>query len=260
MELVDVEQAMGLSELSPGAIPGRDLFYEHVHMKFAGNYEVAKALLPVIARAIDPKTPASAPPSLGECASLLGLSKWRLGEMLVKIVALTSGPPFTGQIDHAQRQLAADKELKALQASLGAGDIQQALARCRKAISHAPKDWLLHYDIAALYDRARRWESSIYHLKTVLRMMPRHHLARLGLAHGLAHKGRDDEALAEYRKVLAAGVTEPSAYVGIGVVLARGGKYDEAIENFKEALRIKPDDKEAATNLEAAERLKSQGQ
>src|SRR4029077_20260954 len=42
VELIDAEQMFG--EASPHGIPGRELFYEHVHMNPHGNYLLARAL------------------------------------------------------------------------------------------------------------------------------------------------------------------------------------------------------------------------
>lgn len=263
VELADVEQAMGRSGLCEPGIPGRKLFYEHVHMKFAGNYQVAKTLLPGVARAVERKHPKSGSletktPTIERCANSLGLSQWRRGEMLTKIVELTSMAPFTGQIDHKKRQRNAEKELESLRAELGPDDVEDAIVLYRKAIEQSPNDWSLHFDIASLYDTLKRYESSMYHLKTVLRTVPRYAPARLGLAHALANTGKNTEALAEYRLVLDAGMQDASVHAGIGVVLARLKRFDEAIDHFEQALQMTPGDKAIAADLERVRRLKDQ--
>ena len=50
--LADTEQQIRSTEPSGTGIPGQELFYEHVHLTFAGNYEVARALLPAVEQAL----------------------------------------------------------------------------------------------------------------------------------------------------------------------------------------------------------------
>lgn len=64
--------------------------------------------------------------------------------------------------------------------------------------------------------------------------MPEAHLGRgLVLEHGF---GRTAEAEAEYRKAIAARAAYSEAYNNLGQLLARTGRYEEAVKQFDEAL------------------------
>ncbi len=52
VRLVDAEQALLDGPASDHGIPGEALFFEHVHFRFAGNYEVAKAMFPAVSAAV----------------------------------------------------------------------------------------------------------------------------------------------------------------------------------------------------------------
>ena len=106
VSLVDVEQAFALH--SDREIPGEDLFYEHVHMNFTGNYLVARSLFEPIGRQVATRfgqtgKGLSEALSEEECRDRLAytdadrymLARKVYQEFLVK-------PPFTGQVYHGQ--------------------------------------------------------------------------------------------------------------------------------------------------------------
>lgn len=61
-----------------------------------------------------------------------------------------------------------------------------------------------------------------------------------------------DKAIESYRKVIAAQPGNAMAYNNLGYVLAARGLYEEAIAQYEQALKIKPDYKEAEQNILAA--------
>jgi hypothetical protein len=76
VELVDGEGVF--AEGSPHGIPGRELFYEHVHMNPHGNYLLARALFPRVVAHLPEEVRHSAvtmePPSEEEANRLLAPS------------------------------------------------------------------------------------------------------------------------------------------------------------------------------------------
>src|SRR5262249_9703549 len=74
-------------------------------------------------------------------------------------------------------------------------------------------------------------------------------LAHHNLGVALLAKGRTDEAIAEYREALRINKDYAAAHNGIGTALMRKRQLDDAIAAFREALRLNPDDPEAHYNL-----------
>jgi len=114
VRLVDAERAMATCDSSPDGLPGEELFFEHVHMTFDGNYEVARAIFPAavscLPGAIRSRGPAAPVPlSRQRCAELMELTAWRQRQMLAYMLRLTEGPPFTSQFDHAERRAAMEE-------------------------------------------------------------------------------------------------------------------------------------------------------
>ncbi|MCP3951602.1 MAG: tetratricopeptide repeat protein [Desulfobacterales bacterium] len=76
----------------------------------------------------------------------------------------------------------------------------------------------------------------------------------LGVA--LTHQEKLDEAVLEFQAaVVKSRGRDAAAHNNLGSVLARQGRFAEAVGHFREALKIDPDYKEARKNLERAERL-----
>jgi tetratricopeptide (TPR) repeat protein len=71
----------------------------------------------------------------------------------------------------------------------------------------------------------------------------------LGLGNALIQKGRVDEAIPHYQKVLEINPDVVEAHNNLGNALLQTGKVDEAIAHFQKALEIKADDAEAHNSL-----------
>ncbi len=69
------------------------------------------------------------------------------------------------------------------------------------------------------------------------------------LGGGLARKGRTEEAIIEYRKALQLDPSLEMAHYNLGVALAEKGMTDEAIAAYKEAVRLAPSFQMAHYNL-----------
>ena len=74
---------------------------------------------------------------------------------------------------------------------------------------------------------------------------------RLGLIR--QGQGRYNEAFRQYREALRLNPNEPAAYNNIGTLLFRQGKWEEAARFFRRALELNPAYSEARENLGKAE-------
>ncbi len=186
VRLVDVEKALSDCPASDRGIPGEALFFDHVHFRFAGNYEVAKAMFPTVAAAVAevlnrPLPSIATIPSRDECAAALALTPMDECLLLLPIVELISRPPFTDELEHAQRQQKAERLLADLRAHLGRDVVQQAMATYRQAIRRRPEDWHLHLRFAYLLDNIGDHAAAAAEYRTVLARVPSHPDAQSGL-------------------------------------------------------------------------------
>jgi tetratricopeptide (TPR) repeat protein len=78
---------------------------------------------------------------------------------------------------------------------------------------------------------------------------PQCRLAQYNLGNALAEEGRLPEAIGQFQQVLRIKPDDAEAHNNLGNALAREGRLPEAIGQFQQALRIKPDNAEAHNNL-----------
>lgn len=88
-----------------------------------------------------------------------------------------------------------------------------------------------------------QWANTEKLFRYMVGMTPDAPTVHLFLGKELADQGRDDAAIAEYRKAIELEPNYPIAHLNIGLLLAKPerGRYAEAIQHYREALRLKPD-------------------
>jgi len=201
IRLVDAERA--LMEAEPDHhIPGQRFFRDHVHPSFDGDYELARALLPTVVDALAPKlagTAAQSKPILSreECAARLAFSRLNEAQITSSMLEATAHPPFTAQLDHAQRQKAAEQAMAGRYGKLSSQDLQAAAEMYRAAMLLYPDDWQLPYNFARILLTARDYAGAVEQFRAAKRLLPDWMDIRLGLSSALNRAGRYDEALRE---------------------------------------------------------------
>jgi tetratricopeptide (TPR) repeat protein len=245
VRLVDAEQFLTKSDLAGGGIPGGDLFYEHVHFTFAGNYLLARSMLDQIGRA-SPRLAASRTQgpvlSREQCAELLTLTPWDEYEVAEVMTTMTSRPPFTNQLDHAARQASAEERLDEIRRSAFTPQaLRAALAAYEAALKKTPDDWQLHFRFGKLALDCGQAKLAIEHLQIVRQKMPWEG-SLYDLLGEAEHKcGRIPEAINDLRKAIEIDPTLSLAHNNLGTVLSSCKRFDEAIAEFQKALEIDPE-------------------
>ncbi|MGA2502155.1 MAG: tetratricopeptide repeat protein, partial [Tepidisphaeraceae bacterium] len=246
VRLADAEQALAACPASDHGIPGEALFYEHVHFRFTGNYEVAKALLPAVSTAVAevlkrPLPTAVEVPSRDDCAAQLALTPFDECLLLGPTVELTSRPPFTNELEHAQRQQKAQRCVAELQARLDRDAAQQALAVYRRAIQRRAEDWHLHLRYAYMLANVGNHAAAAAEYRTVLAHVPWHPDARSGLRQSLVAAADPRAAKARSDNADSSPQVEPRAmsHYNLGQALLRQNDPAAAIEHFRRAADLK---------------------
>jgi tetratricopeptide (TPR) repeat protein len=274
--LADAERAF--AEASASGIPGEELFLEHVHMNFKGNYLLARTVFQAIAERAPPclGAPRSAAPlSEQRCAERLAHTEWNEQKIARQIhEMITEKPPFTNQLDCRARGERWKRKLDALQARLRSGGLQKAVEQYEKATEAAPRDWMMRLNygllltecgelahaeeqyqaalgvlrhccaarckLGNLLARMGRREEAGYHFKEALRLAPDYTEAHVGLAELAAAQGKTDEAQALYEEQVRKDPYHVPALVSLGLFLMRSGKLEEAETRFAQAHELEP--------------------
>lgn len=207
VRLVETEAALAAGERCADGIPGREFFYEHVHLRFEGDYEVARALLPVVIQSLQERgltVPEPPAPMLSreQCAKALAFTAWDEVNMVAAMAKLTAQPPFTGQLEHAARQAAAEKAVSTVMDRVDEAFVRQVIQTYRQAIEARPQDWHLRYNLGALLHQLERPQEAAPYFDSVVQTFP--HLAsfRVLLGYALGKAGRADQAIEQFRQAL----------------------------------------------------------
>jgi len=101
------------------------------------------------------------------------------------------------------------------------------------------------------------WQNSCTLFKHTLSVTEKNFVIHNAYGNALVNNGRLDEAISQYRLALKSKCEYVEAYNNLGAALAKQGKLDEGIDCFYQALNLKPDYAEPHYNLAVA--FKSQG-
>jgi serine/threonine-protein kinase len=135
------------------------------------------------------------------------------------------------------------------------GDWGRAEQVLRRAWQLQPSDFWVSHSSGIVHSK----ESSLYEPEEEVRfrsaavaIRPRSHVAHNNLGVALAGQGKLDEAITEFREALRLKPDYPEAHNNLGNALPDQGKLDEAIAESREALRLRPDYADAHITLGAA--------
>ncbi len=247
-----LDAANALAQNSPDGIPGLNLFYEHVHLNFAGNYLLAldfarqaKKLLPSSIIARDTGNWASAE----LCNRHLAVTaRDRLG-VWQRIMGRIMSPPFTGQFNHAAMLKVYEAKLDELKSMAKTQTPQQAMQIYEQAIAWAPDDSFLRLNFVAFLEAEGYWAQAVTEAKRCCELLPQvpdiyYHTATL-----LVREGRAAEAAEYFSHAIAIRSNYAEALNGMGEVLANQQKTVQAIHWFERAMRANPNYAETYINL-----------
>jgi Tfp pilus assembly protein PilF len=180
------------------------------------------------------------------------------------------------------------------------GDVLQAQSKFHEAADYIeqalrkePNNGDIHSDYAYVLERLGRKDEAVAEYKTALRLNSKSGRLHYNYAMFLAGEGKIDEAIAEFQialkykpnsaeghyhlaevffkkgdlqgakmHYLETARLDPQAPVhnGLGVLYVRSGQISQAIAQFNEALRLHPEDAEAAENLRIAQAMNARFQ
>ena len=103
VSLIDLAAVMGSDPDSKGVPSGEEQFFEHVHLNWEGNFEVARMLAQATEQALyGPATRIGPMMSSAECAAALGHTEHERMNVLQKVEGIVQNPPFTNRITYCE--------------------------------------------------------------------------------------------------------------------------------------------------------------
>lgn len=248
--LAETDRFLGEGAAVQG-IPGEDLFYEHVHLKFEGNYAVAAAIYEVMPKVLPEwilsrSTGRQSRPDLAHCAEQLLFSHFSRCAALNDILGITSHPPFPSE--KSQRDRA---ELEKLEAALSPESLAAMAAEAEVWVRKRPNDLQLRIVWAQLEMFRGRFDVAETCLREVLERCPDTE-SRYWLGRTLIAQGRFDSAIPFWESVLADMPGHLEAMAGLAALWHRRGKLRRAIRLYRLFLELRPNDPDVGSALQRA--------
>ncbi|MHC4996131.1 MAG: tetratricopeptide repeat protein, partial [Planctomycetota bacterium] len=244
VRLVDAERAFDEAPGTVNGLSGDESFSEHVHMNFAGNHLLAATLLPAVVDALPQTVRGQAtgpgePLSLQEATAAMAYTPWDRRRIALEFLNMTGEPPFTMRHDHARRHNARREATDAL---LVTYDTTKTSAEAyRRAIEANPDDLVLPLQLAFILLELGQYDQAVTLMGNTLDAFPEHtplreHLQRVKSTQLEFNKARDQRRIAAQRDP-----GNPDHPNNLGILYHRHRRYDEAIQAYQDALKIKPD-------------------
>lgn len=256
-----------------------NLFYDHVHLNFSGNYRLALLFAAEVERhwpgARTNDSPWLTETELARRLAWTGFDEQRVGE---EMRARMQQPPFNTQSNFRAR----DERWRATLAALPSAPAG-CVSNYQAAVALAPEDWLLRANFARMLEAAednsgaaRQWaevsrllphspegwanlgslarmagdsEHARNFLQTALKQDPDSVEARTELGILEASLGHNESARRQFHSALRLQPGFSPARVNLGLLLAHEGNVAGATAEYRKALHRTPDNVEARINL-----------
>jgi tetratricopeptide (TPR) repeat protein len=246
-----LDAARMFAENSPDGIPGNELFYEHVHMNFAGNYLLGRAfaaqtamLLPKSVLARDKGEWASSE----LCDRRLAVSLWDRARVYQVNFSRVSEPPFTSQLNDVPRARFYMATLKELGDQMNDKVREQSRALYQDAVARAEDDYTLHQNFAQFLSQIDDLPEAVKEERQFSDLLPHTPVGPFKIGTLLVRQRKIDEAQKCFSRALALRHDYVPALNELGLIFANQMKTTEAAKCFSETLRINPGFVEAYIN------------
>ena len=242
-----VDAAGALAAESPHCAPGREFFFEHVHLNFAGNYILAKTVFEKVAELVPPwiKEKEDTQRDLlteAGCMDRLVYTAYDRYHSENDMLRRIQEPPFTYRLDNLQQQEHLREKLELLTPYEEPEERKKAIARYQHAVREDPLDWRFHYNFARLLDVYDEQEQRAAQLTTLLESIPHYPLAWMQRGDAFSELGDYREAITSYQQAVQLQPDNTAAHADIGIAHDLLGNTAAAQDHFAIAVEDNPQD------------------
>jgi len=252
--LVDAVEAF--EQNSPQRIAGTELFHEHVHLNFHGNYLLAKAVFEQVEKIFPNRASESTRagrPFVTEidCAGYLAYTDWDRYKTAGKVLnGFLKKPPFTNQLYHDERIKEMEQNLTNLKLSLTPEVLKKVATQYCQTIEKDSSDWMLleRYGMLLIEDIDDP-ASALEQYRLVAKSLPHSYLGYYNMGTALFKLGDYEGGIKQYNRAIRIKPTDGYAHYLLASAYQKKDDIDKAIEHYSEAIRWRPDLVPAYNNL-----------
>jgi tetratricopeptide (TPR) repeat protein len=241
---------------SPRRTTGSELFYEHVHLNFHGNYLLAKAVFEqveqIFPNRLSELTRSGRPfATETKCANYLAHTDWDRYKTADKVLnGFLKKPPFTNQLYHDERIKQMEQNVTDLKQSLTPEVIKDVAAQYRQAIEKNGSDWMLRERYGMLLiEEINDPASALEQYRLVAKSLPHSYLGYYNTGTALFKLGDYEGGIKQYNRAIRIKPTDGYAHYLLASAYQKKNDIDKAIEHYTEAIRWRPDLGPAYNNL-----------
>ncbi len=238
-----LDTARMLAQNSPAGIPGNELFYEHVHLNFAGNYLLGRAFAEQTAKLLPQAILAHGKSEWGSsevCDHRLAVSPWDRYRVWQENFSRVSEPPFTDQLNDVPRARFYMSKLKELNSQMNEEAQEQSRARYKDALALTSDDYFLHGNYAQFLSEIGDLTEAIKEQQIVGELLPQTPVTRYKIGLLLVQQGKINEAEKSFSRALTIRSDYVPALDELGVILANQQKTTAAAKCFTRVIQINP--------------------
>jgi tetratricopeptide (TPR) repeat protein len=246
-----LDAAQMLAQHSADAIPGHELFYEHVHLNFDGNYWLGRAFAEQTAQLL-PKSLVTGGKSewasLELCDHRLAVSLWDRVRVWQENFSRVSEPPFTDQMNSVPRAQFYQAKLKEFTSHMNPQTRDQSRAAYREALALSPEDTFLLRNFGQFLEQTGDITEAIKEARVVEQIVPQAPLLPYKIGSLLVRQGKTSAAEKNFSRALALRGDFVPALNELGLIYANQQKSTEAVKCFTRALQASPESPDADLN------------
>jgi tetratricopeptide (TPR) repeat protein len=232
-----------LAQNSPDKNFGNELFYEHVHLNFDGNYLLGRAFAEQTAQLL-PKSIVihgkNEWASSEVCDRRLAVSPWDRYRVWQENFSRVSEPPFTDQMNDVPRAKFYMAKLKELESQMNEETREQSRAMYKDALALVPDDYFLHGNFAQFLDQTGDLTEAIKEGQLVGELLPQTPAPAYKIGSLLVQQGNTSEAEKNFSRALAIRSDYVPAMNELGLIFANQQKTAEAAKCFTRVIQINP--------------------
>jgi len=231
-------------ENSPHQTPGEELFYEHVHLKFKGNYILAKTIFSQLQKILPASFNNSQKSVLSEkqCAERLPYTDFERHQDLVSIQGIIGKYPFTNQLYHDDSIGKGARQIEDLSAHIQQPRLKDLLSQHKNAIQKKPDDWRLPWQYASFLHKGLKdkdTQAEEVQLRKVIQRCP-YAPAYLSLSDNLFRQGKLDETRKILYQLLEIKPNSAEAHFHLAVLAQNSGDIKGTIKHLTQGINIQP--------------------
>jgi tetratricopeptide (TPR) repeat protein len=250
---------------SPYETPGWELFYEHVHLNFKGNYFLAKTIFEQVEKILPQElaklqqTDNHQILTEDQCAQRLAYTGWDKYQITDKVLNdFIKKPPFTNQLYQQERVRQMEQNIEDMKRYLASEALDNIALQYRQAIQKSPSDWRLRWKYGKLLTEGLKdYKGAAEQFRLVRQLLPHSYIVYTALGAVSRGIGDIDQVVAQYQEAIRIKPTCIEAHYYLAWAYNKQGRIDESIEYYYKTLRLQPTHMLAYNNL--AEILFRQG-